>query len=135
MSQLITDLLEYSRSGRAREDDQATIALDDVWDLAVADFEQSIADTGATVDRGDLPVVQAQPREMTSMLQNLIGNGLKYRGEAAPTSGPPPSRATAVGRSRSVDNGIGIEPRFHERVFGLFHDFIPPRSTLAPAWA
>ena len=84
MSQLITDLLEYSRTGRAREDDGETIALDDAWDMAVANLQHAITDTGATVERGELPTVHAQPREMTSMLQNLIGNGLKYRGEAAP---------------------------------------------------
>ena len=58
---------------------------------------------------------------MTSMLQNLIGNGLKYRGDG---------RADGAGRRAAEhdgrweiaisDNGIGIEPRFHERVFGLF---------------
>jgi light-regulated signal transduction histidine kinase (bacteriophytochrome) len=73
------------------------------------------------VERGELPTVRARPREMTSMLQNLIANGLKYRGEATPVV-----RAAAArdgdGRWEIAvsDNGIGIEPRFHDRVFGLF---------------
>jgi signal transduction histidine kinase len=120
MSQLITDLLEYSRTGRAREDDEATIALDDAWDLAVANLQHAIADTGATVERGELPTVQAQPREMTSMLQNLIGNGLKYRGEAAPIVRAHAEQRDGRWEITISDNGIGIEPRFHERVFGLF---------------
>ncbi len=62
MSQLITDLLEYSRTGRAREDDEATIALDDAWDLAVANLQHAIADTGATVERGELPTVAGAVR-------------------------------------------------------------------------
>jgi light-regulated signal transduction histidine kinase (bacteriophytochrome) len=120
MSHLISDLLEYSRTGRAG-DDAETIDLDDAWDLAVANLQHAIADAGATVERGDLPTVHARPREMTSMLQNLIGNGLKYRGEA-----PPVVRASARrdGDDRweiaVADNGIGIDPRFHDRVFGLF---------------
>jgi signal transduction histidine kinase len=120
MSQLITDLLEYSRTGRAREDGEATIALDDAWDLAVANLQHAIADTGATVERGELPTVQAQPREMTSMLQNLIGNGLKYRGEAAPIVRASAAQHNGRWEIAISDNGIGIEPRFHERVFGLF---------------
>jgi signal transduction histidine kinase len=120
MSQLITDLLEYSRTGRAREDDGATIALDDAWDLAVANLQHAITDTGATVKRGELPTVLAQPREMTSMLQNLIGNGLKYRGEAAPIVRASAEQRNGRWEIAISDNGIGIEPRFHERVFGLF---------------
>jgi light-regulated signal transduction histidine kinase (bacteriophytochrome) len=120
MSQLITDLLEYSRTGRASEDDGATIALDDAWDLAVANLQHAIADTGATVQRGELPTVQARPREMTSMLQNLIGNGLKYRGEAAPVVRADAQQRNGRWEIAISDNGIGIEPRFHERVFGLF---------------
>jgi signal transduction histidine kinase len=120
MSQLIADLLEYSRTGRAREDDAATVALDDAWDLAVANLQHAIADTDATVERGELPTVQAQPREMTSMLQNLIGNGLKYRGEAAPIVRAHAQQRDGRWEIAISDNGIGIEPRFHERVFGLF---------------
>jgi signal transduction histidine kinase len=120
MSHLISDLLEYSRTGRAQADAQA-VDLGDAWDLAVANLQHAIADAGATVERDDLPTVRARPREMTSMLQNLIGNGLKYRGDADPVV-----RASAQrdgdGRWKIAvaDNGIGIEPRFHDRVFGLF---------------
>jgi light-regulated signal transduction histidine kinase (bacteriophytochrome) len=58
---------------------------------------------------------------MTSMLQNLIGNGLKYRGEAAPVVRADARRVEDGRWELSIaDNGIGIEPRFHERVFGLF---------------
>jgi light-regulated signal transduction histidine kinase (bacteriophytochrome) len=119
MSHLIADLLEYSRTGRTAGDVEH-IDLNEAWDLAVANLQHAISDAGATVTRGDLPTVRARPREMTSMLQNLIGNGLKYRGDA-----PPHVQAEAQQRDGRWelavrDNGIGIEPRFHERVFGLF---------------
>ncbi len=57
---------------------------------------------------------------MTSMLQNLIGNGLKYRGEAAPIVRAHAQQNNGRWEIAISDNGIGIEPRFHERVFGLF---------------
>jgi signal transduction histidine kinase len=119
MSHLIADLLEYSRSGRSDGDARPT-PLNDVWDLAVANLERSINDAGATVTRGDLPVVRAHPRELTSMFQNLIANGLKYRGEAAPEVHAAARRRDGRWELSVSDNGMGIDPRFHERVFGLF---------------
>jgi light-regulated signal transduction histidine kinase (bacteriophytochrome) len=119
MSHLIADLLEYSRTGRAGTDAGA-IELNEAWDLAVANLQHAIADAGATVTRGDLPAVQARTREMTSMLQNLIGNGLKYRGEAAPHVEAAAQRRDGGWEIAIRDNGIGIEARFHDRVFGLF---------------
>jgi signal transduction histidine kinase len=119
MSHLISDLLQYSRTGRADADPQR-VALDDAWDLAVANLQHAIADAGATVERGDLPVVRARPREMTSMLQNLIGNGLKYRGDEPPVVRASARQDDGAWEILVADNGIGIEPRFHDRVFGLF---------------
>jgi signal transduction histidine kinase len=124
MSHLISDLLEYSRTGSAGDDarEAAATALDDAWDLAVANLRHAIDDAGATVERGELPVVRARTREMTSMLQNLIGNGLKYRRAGV----APVVRASAAqdgngGWELAIsDNGIGIEPHHRERVFGLF---------------
>ncbi|HET6509398.1 MAG TPA: CHASE domain-containing protein [Baekduia sp.] len=121
MSQLIADLLEYSRTGRGR-DDTETVDLEQAWDLAVANLQHAIADAGATVRREPLPAVRAHPREMTSMLQNLIGNGLKYRRDGVAPVVRASARRDGDGRWEIAiaDNGIGIEPRFHDRVFGLF---------------
>jgi light-regulated signal transduction histidine kinase (bacteriophytochrome) len=121
MAQLIADLLEYSRTGRGHEDVAAEPAsLNDAWDRAVANLEHSIAEAGAQVTREDLPVVRARPSELTSMLQNLIGNGLKYRGEAPPEVHASAARRDGGWEVAVRDNGMGIEPRFHDRVFGLF---------------
>jgi signal transduction histidine kinase len=122
MSHLISDLLEYSRTGRAADDEGEAVALDDAWDLAVANLRHAIDDAGATVQRGELPVVRARRTEMTSVLQNLIGNGLKYqRAGVAPVVRASAARDGDGRWALAVsDNGIGIEPRYHERVFGLF---------------
>jgi light-regulated signal transduction histidine kinase (bacteriophytochrome) len=57
---------------------------------------------------------------MTSMLQNLIGNGLKYRGDEPPHVQAEAQQRDGYWELAIRDNGMGIEPRFHERVFGLF---------------
>jgi signal transduction histidine kinase len=121
MSQLISDLLEYSRTGRGTAETEL-VALDDVWDLAVANLQHAIGETGATVERDPLPTVRARPRDMTSMLQNLIDNGLKYRRDGVAPVVRAGARRDGDGRWEIAiaDNGIGIEPRFHDRVFGLF---------------
>jgi signal transduction histidine kinase len=122
MSQLITDLLEYSRTGRSARGETEEVDLGAIWDLAVANLQHAIAETGATVERDALPTVHARPREMTSMLQNLIGNGLKYRRDGVAPVVRATARRAEDGRWEVAiaDNGIGIEPRFHDRVFGLF---------------
>ncbi len=119
MSDLIADLLEYSRTGRARGEPEPT-SLERSWDAAVANLAEAIERNGATVTRGPLPTVEARPPEMLSLLQNLVANALKYRGDT-----PPNVHAEAVRRDdhwevRVRDNGIGIHPQFHDRVFGLF---------------
>lgn len=119
MSTLIEDLLEYSRAGRS-DRPLVPVDLDDIWDAAVANLKTAIEESGARVEREDLPVVAADPRQMTQALTNLIGNAVKYRGDA-----PPEVRATARavngGWEIAVeDNGIGIDPSDHERIFGMF---------------
>jgi light-regulated signal transduction histidine kinase (bacteriophytochrome) len=119
MSHLIADLLEYSRTGRSHGPAQDA-DLNAAWDLAVANLEHSIGEAGATVTRDELPVVRARPGELTSLLQNLIANGLKYRGEAAPNVHASAHADDGRWEIAVSDNGIGIDPRFHDRVFGLF---------------
>jgi signal transduction histidine kinase len=119
MSHLIADLLEYSRTGRSHGPAQDA-DLNAAWDLAVANLERSIGEAGATVTRDELPVVRARPGELTSLLQNLIANGLKYRGEAAPNVHASAHADDGRWEITVTDNGIGIDPRFHDRVFGLF---------------
>jgi signal transduction histidine kinase len=119
MSSLITDLLHYSRAGRSDEPPEP-VPLDAAWDQAVANLRQAIEESGAMVTRGALPVVAASAREMTSLLQNLIANALKYRGEAAPEVHADAVRRDDAWEIRVQDNGIGIDPMFHDRVFGLF---------------
>ena len=129
MQGLIQDLLGYSRAGRAEKPLQA-VPLQPVVDGILRDLGQVIDETGVQIECGALPDVQADPGQITQVLQNLIGNAIKFRGEQTPKV---EIDAQADGDDwviRVRDNGIGIDPEQRERVFEIFqrlhtHDAYP----------
>lgn len=119
MRGLIQDLLAYSRvgtRGRSLEPVSAETVMEDV----LANLKMSIESCGAVVTSDPLPTVKADPGQLSQLLQNLIGNALKFRG-------PDPPRVHVSARKQDGqwafavrDNGIGIEPQYLERIFGVF---------------
>ncbi len=119
MRTLIHDLLAYSRIGRAQAAFAAT-DMNDVFRQVLSNLDVAVREGGAVVTSGDLPTVMANAEQMESLLQNLVGNAVKFRGPE-----PPRIAVSAEKKERewvfSVrDNGIGIDPRFAERVFVIF---------------
>ena len=119
MSQLIDDLLEYSRAGRG-DRPMVPVPLAEAWDNAVGQLRATIAESEADVARGDLPVVAGDPGQMTQLFANLIGNAVKYRGDAPPVIRGTAERADGSWEISVQDNGIGIDPSDHDRIFGMF---------------
>src|SRR5690606_20808248 len=121
MQRLIDDLLHYSRVSRG-QGDLRPVDLERTYALLLQDLSQAIAEAGATLECGALPVVLGEPVQMRALLQNLIGNALKYHKPGR----TPLIRIRAEGHENGVatvhveDNGIGIEPRFFERIFVIF---------------
>lgn len=121
MSLLINDVLAFSRIGRQSGDaescDTAALAR-----AAVTALETAIAESGATVTMGELPPVRCVPAQLQSLFQNLIGNGIKYRDPHRPPVVVVSARVLddALVEIAVADNGIGIEPQYHERIFGIF---------------
>jgi PAS domain S-box-containing protein len=119
MQALIDDLLAYSRvstRGPQLEPTDATYAII----AALQNLRAAITESGGEVLYDPLPVVMADPGQLTSLFQNLIGNAIKFRAVA-----PPRIHVTAVKRSDDwlfcvQDNGIGIDPKYRERIFGIF---------------
>jgi PAS domain S-box-containing protein len=119
MQTMIRDVLAYSRVD-SRSRPFAPTALLDVFNDAVALLESSIRDAGGQVDCGELPVVMGDRSQLVQLMQNLIGNGLKYHGDKTPNVHVSASRDGNEWIFSVRDNGIGIEPRYHDRVFEIF---------------
>ncbi len=78
MRNLITDLLAYAQV-TTRAQPFVRVDLGAVAREVIADLETSIAEAGGRVELGDLPTIDADPLQMRQLLQNLLGNALKYR--------------------------------------------------------
>ncbi|WNG31130.1 PAS domain-containing protein [Cystobacter fuscus] len=122
MRRLIDDLLTFSRvSSKARPYTQVDLAV--VAREVLTDLESAIERAGATVTLGELPVLEADATQMRQLLQNLVGNALKFRREGVPAVIS--LRGTVEPRSQRYelvveDNGIGFEEKFAERIFDVF---------------
>jgi light-regulated signal transduction histidine kinase (bacteriophytochrome) len=118
MQRLINDLLEYSRVG-TRGGERVEVDLAEVLGHVRSNLERAIADTKAIITNDPLPRVQADQGQMLQLLQNLVGNAIKFhRDDEAPAVhvGMKPDGQTFFVK----DNGIGIDSQFFDRIFVIF---------------
>ncbi len=120
MQRLIEDLLSYSRVGMKGADLRVT-ASEEALRQALLNLQGVIADSGALVTHDAMPPVMADESQLVQLFQNLIGNAIKYQPHGIPLIHVSVDR----GRDRKwrfavTDNGIGIEPQYFERIFGMF---------------
>jgi len=119
MQQLITDLLAYSRVGRhdlERQTVNSATALAEVVQL----LQTTITEAKAEITHDELPVIQFDPGQFRQLLQNLIGNAVKYHGEEPPKIHIAALRQENAWQFAIRDNGIGIDPQYAERIFVVF---------------
>jgi PAS domain S-box-containing protein len=119
MQALINDLLVYSRVGTQDKRFQKVSATR-IYAGAVTNLQLAITESGAEITCGELPVVMGDKPQLISLLQNLIGNALKYRGETGPRVHVSAERKGSEWVFSVRDNGIGIDPQYFERIFVIF---------------
>jgi signal transduction histidine kinase len=119
MQALINDLLTYSRVG-SETIPMEPVDCNDLLDNTLKSLRLAIAESGAEIKRGDLPVVMGNAPQLTQLFQNLLSNAIKFRGEQplrVDVSAVPdgPFWCFSV-----QDNGIGIESEYFDRIFVMF---------------
>ena len=119
MRELLTDLLAYMEISAASEAYE-TIDLNDVIEKVKTNLQLSIEETEAIVSAAKLPVIRAHASHWVSLFQNLIGNSLKYRGDRPPRISVGVEDLGDAYRFSVADNGIGIEPEYHSKIFMAF---------------
>jgi len=119
MQTLIRDLLTYSRVDSQFRPLQP-VAMRDVYNDAISLLQTSIHDAGAEVTCDELPTIVGDRAQWVQVLQNLIGNALTYHGDQPPRVHVLAQRDGDEWVFCVRDNGIGIEPKYHERIFEIF---------------
>jgi signal transduction histidine kinase len=119
--QMVKDLLAFSEV--VSETDRATEQTDasDVMHRVLKDLSAAISESAAQVKVGPLPFVQMETAHLLQLFQNLLGNALKYRRmDVGPFIEISAVRQEAEWLFTVADNGIGFDPVYAERIFGVF---------------
>jgi signal transduction histidine kinase/HAMP domain-containing protein len=120
MRLLINALLDYSRVGRRPLELRRT-PVQAAFDAAIADLAAAIAESGATVTHGPLPVLAADPVQLGQLFRNLIGNAIRFgRDDTPPVVDVSATLQGDHWRFAVRDNGIGIDARHFDRIFVIF---------------
>lgn len=125
MQLLIQDLLTFSRVS-TKAQPFVPVNLETIATEVLSDLEVKIEETGATVEFLDLPTIDADPLQMRQLLQNLIGNALKFqngnttplisiRAQSIEANGSGPQCQISV-----KDNGIGFDEKYIDKIFAVF---------------
>jgi PAS domain S-box-containing protein len=125
MENLIRDLLEFSQLDSGRSDHFVKTNCDEALDTAIHNLQVRIQETNAVVTRAALPWVFGDAVQLSRLFQNLIINSIKYRGEQAPRIDIWAELCGGEWTLSVRDNGIGIEPQYAEKVFGIFRRLHP----------
>ena len=126
MRRLIDDLLTFSRVGG--QSDRQRLNSGEVLRSAIKSLSAAIEESGATITYGTLPTVTADPLQLEQLLTNLVGNAVKFRGDAPPVVHVSAEREEHEWVFAVRDNGIGIDPKYFERIFVIFQRLHPRNS-------
>jgi signal transduction histidine kinase len=115
--ELIEAILGYARLGELRIE---PVCLHDLMDDVAEDLRPQLSSADANLTMGELPELDCDPRQLRRVLQNLVGNAVKFRAEAAPQIEVSALRGSAEWVVTVRDNGVGVDPAQSTRIFGMF---------------
>jgi PAS domain S-box-containing protein len=120
MGGLIEDLLAYTRATKYEEGPAPNVDPASILAKVLESLWGTLQETGATVTAAELPVVAIHEGRLAQLFQNLISNAIKYRSKEIPRVHVGADERDGWCVFSVVDNGIGIEAQYAERIFGLF---------------
>jgi hypothetical protein len=120
MEKLIHDLLDFSRVDSRGTDFFTAVNCETALDDALFNVRSLIDESGAEITRQPLPSITGDPIQITRLFQNLLVNSIKYRSNEAPRIHVSSKSNGGEWHFSVRDNGIGIEPQYAEKVFGIF---------------
>lgn len=120
MDRLLADLLTYSHQFMTLDQPLEPVAPEGALQGALLMLDAAIRESGAQITNDPLPDINFDFAQLTQLFRQLIANSITFRGESAPKI-----HVSAVDAGDAIqfsvhDNGIGIDPRFHEQIFGVF---------------
>jgi hypothetical protein len=124
MDDLLTGLLAYSRV-QTKGQQKASISAKAALNAAVTNLQRSFAESNAAITTDTLPSVKADGMQFIQLLQNLIGNAIKFRTNKRPQIHVGCKRHENAWLFSVRDNGIGIDRQSHERIFDIFRQLHP----------
>jgi PAS domain S-box-containing protein len=120
MEALLRDLLAYTHAANLKGEEAVSVDANAALQKALSSLQGPIERTSAEISFDPLPVLNIAEIHLVQLFQNLIGNALKYAGDRSPHI----EIAASAGRGEWLfsirDNGIGIDPRYKDQIFGLF---------------
>jgi chemotaxis family two-component system sensor kinase Cph1 len=119
MQTLIDDVLAYSKVDMQGVEFELT-AVEKPLNKALNNLRTRIAESGAVITHDSLPTVMGDSTQLMQLFQNLIGNAIKFRSQEPPEIHIGAARLEDAWLFSVRDNGIGIDPRFAERIFVIF---------------
>lgn len=130
MKNLIFDLLEYSRLSSVKHEFEF-VDLNDVLSEVVDKLSSSIASSGAEIKINSLPKVWAERKMMNQLFTHLLDNAIKFRNAGQPKIYINTSKKGEKWEISISDNGIGIDPAFHEKIFVIFKKLHPEEASFS----
>jgi light-regulated signal transduction histidine kinase (bacteriophytochrome) len=120
MDRLLGDLLTYSHQFRSFDQPLEMVQAEGALQGAVLMIDGAVQDSGAQVTNDPLPSVLFDFAQLTQLFRQLISNSITFRGPRPPKIHVSASDTGDAIQFSVQDNGIGIDPRYHEQIFGVF---------------
>jgi PAS domain S-box-containing protein len=121
MGQLLNDIVAYSRAGREDKTRMEPTQAANVLQWAMMNLDGLVKETGAVITWDPLPTVHADQQQLMALCQQLLTNSIKFRSQETPKIHVSAQRSGEDMWEFAVrDNGIGVAPEYHERIFGVF---------------